>query len=766
MSPLIGLLAAADSTPIQWQWGVRWSWSPTATVLLIASLVVVVVYAYAREISPAGRGYRILLGILRTLSMALVLLMLTELMLTASRVGKPRLAVLIDRSASMATSDGIAAESGSGDASRLAAVQQLLSKVQPDLLQRWQSDYELSAATFAGAASEAMGADLAVSDWLSQLTPAPDTQGTRLGDAVVAAIESADDVAPAAVVVWTDGKATAGRSLAEAAARARRRGVPLFLVGVGSSTAPLDLRIDEALSDRVVSLGDSTAVSVTIAASTKIERAVKVSLTREGASSPVAVTEVQLGPQGRGTTSLVFTPDQVGPANYTLQLEPADGERELENNRRTLPLEVRDDPLRVLVAAGYPSYEFRFLKSLLERDRKFALTTYLQDADPGYTTADASAIGQLPFGTDAFDKFEAIVLIDLDPRGVPPLVWRNLERFVTEQGGGLLLAAGPRSYPWGYGSNATLARLSPIDLTTPATPRNDNGFTPALTPLGSDSPALRLAPTSEESRRLWSELPPLYWFADVGKVKPAAQVLLNHPRATSSAGTPVPLVVLQYVGAGRVVHQGFDESWRWRFRVGDVYFARYWGPMLRMLARGKLSADDSAPQLSVEEVEVASGEPVRIILRGASLAARDDATVSVEAQGQPPRSVTLRRNSGRGALQADLKDLPPGSYRAVVVQPSLPPDRSLVEFRVRGPLGELGDVALDEPALRAAAESTFGKYYRLADSAALAADLPRGQMVPRETLPPREFWNAWWLLAAVIACLASEWILRKRRAML
>ena len=38
-------------------------------------------------------------------------------------------------------------------------------------------------------------------------------------------------------------------------------------------------------------------------------------------------------------------------------------------------------------------------------------------------------------------------------------------------------------------------------------------------------------------------------------------------------GLPLPIVCLQFVGAGKVVFHATDETHRWRFRVGDIYFA-------------------------------------------------------------------------------------------------------------------------------------------------------------------------------------------------
>ena len=73
---------------------------------------------------------------------------------------------------------------------------------------------------------------------------------------------------------------------------------------------------------------------------------------------------------------------------------------------------------------------------------------------------------------------------------------------------------------------------------------------------------------------------------------------------------------------------------------------------------------------------------------------------------------------------------------------------------------------MDAAALAAAAETTHGKFYTIADADQLLADLPAGRRVPIRNLPPIPIWNRWWLLSAFLSCITTEWILRKRKGML
>jgi hypothetical protein len=223
------------------------------------------------------------------------------------------------------------------------------------------------------------------------------------------------------------------------------------------------------------------------------------------------------------------------------------------------------------------------------------------------------------------------------------------------------------------------------------------------------------------------------------------------------------------VGAGRVLFQAVDSTWRWRLGAGDAYFARYWVQTIRFLARGKLTGGRGV-QLTSDRREYRRGEVVHLRARflDARLApAGDEATVLIDSPGQSRRRVTLERNSSAGAVfEGPLSDLPQGQYEALLAEPQLAGKPPTMQFSVVPPSGEMARLGMDAAALAAAAEATRGKFYAIADAEQLLSDLPAGRRVPIENLPPISIWNRWWLLVAFLGCITTEWILRKRKGML
>src|SRR5262249_20144757 len=151
---------------------------------------------------------------------------------------------------------------------------------------------------------------------------------------------------------------------------------------------------------------------------------------------------------------------------------------------------------------------------------------------------------------------------------------------------------------------------------------------------------------------------------------------------------------LQFVGAGKVVFHATDETHRWRFRVGDRYFARYWVQTIRYLCRNKLLAGSRAAELTTDREEYQPGDAVLLRVRFLDdrlAPAQDDGViVAVQDDRGQRRMVTLRRHAiDRGVFEGSAGPLADGKYRVWLTSPALAPQPPTREFRVVALPGEL-----------------------------------------------------------------------------
>ncbi|MEN0110855.1 MAG: hypothetical protein AAF805_09035, partial [Planctomycetota bacterium] len=459
---VMGLVAQTEVNDAVWRLTTHWTWAPWATALFAMAAIALVAACYRWELSPAGSAYRATLGVLRGITLLLLLAMLSEAVFSGSRFGKPRLTVLADVSGSMNRTDAADPSlEASEPIARVDAVRRLLAEDDGELLRRLGETYEIdlqgidaNVTRFAATPRKQTNATDAAVD--AAALSGEDPSATRLGDAIADAV-GGGQAPPQAVLVLTDGQATAGRSLAEGADAARAAATPLYLVGVGSPNAPAEAWLADLVADETAFVDDLVTFEATLSSRglQPEDGAITVELLRSGADGPVATARMTPGVDGSAAVRLVDRPTAPGEYRYTLRI--AEGPAPTDRAARpplTHKLRVRDDAIRVLLAAGYPNYEYRYLKHLLERDESIRVATHLQDADPEYSAADLTALPGVPTTEEGLAEFDVLVLIDLDPTLLPRSLWKRVGDFVSERGGGVVLVAGPRSLPVAYRTRA------------------------------------------------------------------------------------------------------------------------------------------------------------------------------------------------------------------------------------------------------------------------------------------------------------------------
>jgi hypothetical protein len=766
-------------------------WLILATLLVCGGLLLAI---YLREGASAARRWKVLLAAIRLALVAIVLLMLYGWTIQEHRTDLPDVVVMLDDSASMGLVDQyddsrLAAEIerrlagiSAAEATRLDLARALLLAEDQNLLSKLAARYNLRLFTAGSTARLVDSGTESPAIAIGEL--AADEPASRLGDAVIEVLESQRGRPTAAVIVLTDGVTTSGSSLSAAAQVARRKTIPLFLVGLGSDQPVRDLSVSDLLVDEAVFVGDLVQFDFKFTAEGYTGQAT-VRLLVAGQSEPLAEQQVEIDPESpTQTIRLVHRPEEQGELEFVIEVVPREGELNVENNRLTRKVRVREELIRVLLVQAYPNYEFRFLKQMLARElnrdqptdgKTQGFRTVLQEADPEYVETDKTAERLFPVSREELFSYDVLIFGDVNPTLLSPSILENVAEFVTVRGGGVIFIAGPRYTPLAY-RGTPLEALLPIDLDTVRLPDPDApltaGFRPRLTPLGLASPMMQLADTPAENRKLWEQrLEPLRWFARTPDVRPGVRVLAEHPTELGDDGQPLPIISLQFNGAGKVLFHATDETYRWRYRVGDTYFARYWIQSIRYLCRAKLLSAGRTAELATDRDEYRRGEAVELRVRflDDSLApqADDGVLVVLQREGGERRNVTLRRGSeGRGVFAGSAGNLPDGKYRAWLAAPTVEGQPPFKEFVVSAPPGELARTRMDAAELAAAAKASQGKFYRFAEAENLLDDLPRGRQVRIESLPPRPLWNTPLLAGLFVLLIGVEWLLRKRVGLL
>lgn len=762
--------ATAFEQHLQW----HWDWPLWLSVAAAVAVGLWVSAIYFRESCTGGTGFRLLLVFLRLIAVAIVAIMLSQPTREWLRQGRPRLLVLVDRSASMQTPE--MEEPSASPRSRLELVKEVLASGEDSLLASWQEGYEIEIVCFDEHFQVLPpGAD-SLAEQILQLQVGDSQKGTRLGEAIDYALRELPGLPPTAIVLFTDGLSNRGTTLNQAAQIGRRLQVPIYTIAIGSEQPRADIAVEELLVEEVVFPGDRLQVEVSVKATGFTGQDAEILLRHGDSKEVLSRTELELPPDGRTKRVLLSTrPEKPGSLPLEVLISPRESELNRENNLARQVVDVSDQKLRVLVLQSQPSFEYRALKSMLERDPAVELSVYLQEADADYATVDDAALRKFPATEPELFRYDVLLLGDADLDLLPQSVWPLLDKFVIQHGGGLVAIAGPRYMPLAYRDVPSLQLLLPIELADLNPLRSQfessRGLTVFPTVLGWRTPSLQLGETQSASEDIWQGLPPVRWLLRVDQLKSGAQVLAEHPGTTSQQGQPLPVIIRQYVGAGEVLFHATDETWRWRRRSDDRYFARYWGQTVRRLGRGRLSAGRQGVLLTSDRKLYLPNESIMLLVRFRNPmdAPIGDSDVVIQLEGPtgPAREVALQQRVGRReTFSATIDGLPPGNYQATLVRPALSDPIGFTSFEIRQPAAELTDLATNRQGLAEVAKLTGGKTYTFATASRLKDELPLPKRQAVDQLPPEPLWNSNWLMAVFVTALASEWLLRRRCGML
>ena len=336
-------------------------------------------------------------------------------------------------------------------------------------------------------------------------------------------------------------------------------------------------------------------------------------------------------------------PQADGRASSTPRGRAPPRELQTENNRIERTVNVRKEKLKVLLVDSEPRYEFRYLKNYLEREETIDLSVVLLSSDPEYSEQDRSALPTFPAAKEELFAYDVVLIGDADPSFLSPSQMQNLVEFVTEKGGGLLFIAGENFQPARLPRDARWRSCCRSSWPRPATRRPSAAaiaaFRPELTArravAARSSGSATTRPTSARSGRTCP--------SSTGTSRPRARSRRrwcwpSTPRSAGSDGK-LPIVLYQFVGAGKTMFNAVDDTWRWRFRVGDRYFGRYWIQTIRFLARSKLLGQKQA-EVPTDRRRYQRNQPVQVRVRfpNPGLA--------------PPAARSSSRSSARGRARA------------------------------------------------------------------------------------------------------------------
>jgi hypothetical protein len=633
-------------------------------------------------------------------------------------------------------------------------------------------------------------------DWTTQLVPRGGE--TRIGDNLQFLIDKERGGPVAAIVLFTDGCNNAGSDCRIAASTARESLLPIYTVGLGSSERPPNLRIVDLEAPERVYPGDKFTVTGYVQAQNYSGGGLTIELTSAAADGSGETKEdEQTLDVGRSSQvvpiKFELKPEEQGIRQYKLRVRPFEGELDRRDNEKTAKVEIIDRRTKVLLMAGGPMRDFIFLRNQLFRDKEVVSDVWLQSGKPGISQEAHEILYKFPETADELFEYDTIVAFDPDWEQLDELQVKNLERWVAEKAGGLVIVTGPVFTPqWssrkrGDVRTDTMKALYPVAFHSLGSATLNLGRFGAekawpleFTTDGKQAEFLWLDDNAAASERAWGQFEGVCGYYAVKDAKHGARVYARFGDPDTAIDNTQPIYMAgQFYGSGRVFFMASGEMWRLR-AVDDAYFEQFYTKLIRWASEGRLLRDSSRGVLLVDKDRAALGDQiaVRAILQDAQhrplVADQVQAMLVQPDTTRKPLVLKKVKDEGRdGIFVEQFTALQEGDYRIELQHPAAAEQILLREVRVKIPARELEFPERNDALLREVADKSGGDYFVGLPAAMSTSEEVRGGLAARikpqdqvtilPGTPDRAFERQLmgWLLALICGALSLEWLLRR-----
>ncbi len=288
-------------------------------------------------------------------------------------------------------------------------------------------------------------------DWQKEI--APRGVESRLGAAIDFVVNRERAGSIAGIVVITDGQANGGKPTAIAVAAATNAGIPIYPIGIGSTVTPKNVEVVDLQVPPRVFPGDRFKVKAVVTAfgmegTTAQVRLWSVDEKEKEAPIEEDADSFRISSDGEPTTISFDVQRSVeGKRRYIVSVDPLAEESDPDDNSGSAVVEIVERRTNVLLIAGGPTREYRFLRNQLFRDESITTHVWLQTAKPGADQESDVLLDSFPDTSEAMNFFDCVIAFDPNWSAMTADQTALFERWVAEQAGGMIVIAGPVNTP-------------------------------------------------------------------------------------------------------------------------------------------------------------------------------------------------------------------------------------------------------------------------------------------------------------------------------
>lgn len=713
------MLSAIDNLAVVWH-PVLPHWT---IVLLALVLTALAVMDYAKRSVSTGRRMIGLVPVaLRLVSIGILAIILAGPTRQAAVAGgndRPRLAVLVDVSGSMHVRD--VKEKSREEVAFDRAFQVVDSSAIARLF-----DTSLD------------GFDTAI----TPLDPSKRTGGrqteTLLLDVVRDQVDKlAGSPAGSAILIISDGRDTSGRPIDPVVATAKASGLRIHTMPLGGTTLTDNVWLGAEIDHPSFLLNQNGRLQVRVWSARERDVTVVAEVKDEVDRVPVHLPAGVMVP-----VTIPLRTQNPGEHRVTIALEGLTAE--ITPQPRHVFYEVLSKRIKVLILAGEPDWNTKFIAQALRRDERIELVSAAAlTAGRVEVIATRSDVSAVPATPQEFAQFDVIIVGDTPVRIVHPSGLASMVDYVAAGGHVVLLGSLPSAW----------SVLDPVI-------RGSSASEDTAIRFSRDAPALFAGLLSRDAvEPVLSRMPTLA-IEKVKNLKPAAYSLME-----TRSGEPVMAVM--NVGRGRTVALLAHDLWRWRMQAApeasmDELYDVLWANLVRWLALGDGFEPGSAVKLELESRSVTLGRPLTVEVAARWLpGAVFSPHVSVWNEQGDRVALTMSRGESETRWNSTFTPRVEGEYRVELDASPWHEAAVVRRFRVVDEDREKLNTSADSELMRQLAQRTGGLVLDASKIDEVPAQLIDAQPRVEMTTRTEPAWNRWEVLLLLSAMLGVEWLGRR-----
>lgn len=543
---------------------------------------------------------------------------------------------------------------------------------------------------------------------------------------------------------------------------AQRYGIPIHTVGIGDPNTKKDVVLQRISTNEIVYTNNRVPIDIIIKQEGFEGNRVDLLLKEDG--DVIDRQLISLGSAGQEQVHrLHFTPQEPGFHEYRVEIPTLQGEFTAQNNFRSIFVKVLESKIKIIMIAGEPSLDLKYIQRALQTDENIELSTITQKKGGGF-------YGDTSLNEVLREDYNLIIFLGFPRWPIPTTLVDYLLDNLNPKKKPLFFIEGP---------NLHLASLKQFDSALAfqlnASPKSVKEVVVDPTIVGENTPITLISENRGENRNMWNNLPPIMTFLNNFDKKSESEALLTIEPSMSklpeTAASRKPILLTRQVGGQKSLAMLGYGFWRWDLLM--------WGAgktndlLLRFLQRSVrwLITREEVKQVKIatDKLVYRSGEQVYVQgqVYTQEYQTVDNALVKLSVKYLDEIKEYILEPIGNGKYESQFRIFQGGDYdfwaeanRGDQFFGADSGKFSVGEFEI-----EYQQTQMNEPLLRRISQVSGGSFFTSDNSQELAVNL-NAEGRTRTRTREINLWNEWLSLFIPILLLAIEWTIRRRRGML